>query len=117
MKKAKPVPRRKRPKSVLRKAWETRRARAAQKQINQAKSTSISQIPPSDAAVLRLLEQMRNEQLNCFMADMESIRRSDAPAFVPITVTRTQADAIEQFLSEYGYSAFGQRKVPDKTTA
>lgn len=60
-------------------------------------------------AVISLLAIHRDEQLACFMADMQCMRRMGMPSHAPIMVSRSQIEAIEDLLGELGYSMFGRR--------
>jgi hypothetical protein len=70
---------------------------------------------PGDA-VISLLAIHRDEQLACFMADMQCIRRMGMPVHAPIMISRSQIEAIEDFLGEQGFSMFG-RRVPNESNA
>lgn len=59
-------------------------------------------------AILRMSVANRDEQLCCFVADMQTMRRAGIPAHAPINLTRSQAEAIEDLLGELGYSVFGK---------
>lgn len=59
-------------------------------------------------ALLTTYRLNRDDQLCCFVADMQAIRRQGLPNHAPVMLTRTQAEAIEDFLSEHGFSVFGK---------
>jgi len=75
-------------------------------------ANQASPIPPSSPSAIDAIENtlrlQRDEQLCGFMADLLFVRQHvRGPVHAPMVVTRSQIDAIEEFLSEHGYSAFG----------
>lgn len=137
--------RKRRPKSVYAKGWETRRANKAaleeflgQKTVqalkkglapltndpDAAKAAGWSPVTVAEAAqmgavhseqrgdaVISLLAIHRDEQLCCFLADIMQLRKCGMPAHAPIMVTRSQVEALEDFLTEHGVTMFGRRPV------
>jgi hypothetical protein len=151
---------RKRPKSVLQKAWATRRAKAAASQFkgyskknlpqseldrragivntstefmpatfeeetataSSSKATPISEtethrsdnaatangVNAAFDAISRNNEMHRDELLLGFMGDMSAMRRITNSGHYPVMVSRAQAEAIESFLDEHGYSPWGR---------
>lgn len=78
----------------------------------------VAQTRPSEVAagdaILRTVMLHRDEQLSCFMADMRLMRHLGMPPYAPISVTRSQIEAIEDFLTESGFTEFGRTlpKIP-----
>lgn len=127
---------RKRPKSVLRKAWATRRANAKLDKfwgvekaepanlpgiagLAKATPTSETETRRSEAATAGGLNEAfealarnnvmhRDEMLLGFMGDMSAMRRVTNSGHHPVMVSRAQAEAIESFLDEHGYSPWGR---------
>lgn len=65
-------------------------------------------------AIARTLDMHRDEQLCGFLGDMSAARRSgQMVGHFPVMLSRSQAEAIEQWLVEQGYSAFGKRASGD----
>lgn len=141
------ISRRRRPKSIYAKGWETRRLRkiardayleeatgalsnalgavtsdpkAAQAAgwtpVNVAEAAMMTSDPnvrseiSGGDALLRLTTLHRDEQLSCFMADMAAMRRMGMPSHAPVIITRSQIEAIEDFLAEHGVSMFGRNR-------
>lgn len=126
--------RKKRPKSVFAKGWATRRRNQELLNGPGEKIQGIAAIPatpesnadprnpnmaqsPIDA-IARTLDMHRDEQLCCFLAEMSTMRRTGAlQGHFPIMLSRSQAEAIEGWLTEYGYSPFGRRTEGCSSTA
>ncbi len=76
-----------------------------------AQAAATNSIPRSEAvdAVGRTLEMHRDEQIACFLADMVAMRQMGGmKGHFPIMVSRSQIEAIEEFLTDHGYSGFGK---------
>lgn len=118
------VSRKRRPKSVYAKGWATRRRKASiltqhddhlmgqqNMPVPQVAQTSRSEMAAGDG-IIRTLRIARDEQICCFLAEMAAIRRMGSPTpFGPIMVSRSQIDAIEDFLAEHGCTQFGISNV------
>lgn len=132
------VQRSKKPKDRYAKGWETRRAKASQKVLaglNEALAMAADAPIPSSAiqnaairgqvhilnqaaqmspetaggdAILRTVMMHRDEQLCCFMGDMAALRRMGGSRFMPVVISRSQIEAIEDFLADQGFSMFGR---------
>lgn len=123
-------PRKRRPISMYLKGWETRRRNQERKQGVPAQNvsnnapgnpnltTGLATPFPSDRkveqvsageAIIRMSRIHRDEQLCCFLGDMQTMRRHSPPNHAPVMLTRSQAEAIEVFLTEQGFSMFGPR--------
>lgn len=147
----------KRPKSVLKKAWETRRKNAAHRALPEAEmnrllygdtetsSDLMKQVAPmlksppglaslaqgtqqtSQTATLRseanginpeynpaaeiahVLDLHRTEQLCAFLGDISALRQNgQMKGHYPIMVSRTQINAVEDFLRDHGYGPWGK---------
>ncbi len=145
----------KRPKSVLRKAWETRRKNEKHRaslegqmnkvffgdnadtsklpglaSLSQATKTLGTETPRSENAatvggvnaafdaVARTIEMHRDEMLLGFMGDMSAMRSTNGrTGHHPIMLSKAQANAIEEFLSLHGYSAWGKAEIKATTPA
>lgn len=139
------TPHGKRPKSVLRKAWKTRRARAELAKLPKYDPKAplvvdreafleevAAHMPQTDTAndnkaqpsqthrseidgIARTIELHRDEMLLGFMGDMNAIRsQRRGTDHHPIMLSRAQAEAIEQYLNEQGYTPWGRRLSNDK---
>jgi hypothetical protein len=134
MKKSKLVPRRKRPRSVLAKAWVTRRKNAAAKGVNKEEflrkldaslrlateeTPPATQTPRSEAwGVLRdvsdMLHANMTEQLCSFVGDMAAIEHMrPAEDHHPVMVSWPQARAVQTFLHSHGFTSFGYKEHLD----
>lgn len=118
---------RKRPKSVMQKAWATRRLKAmtlvdreeflkgVAAHMPTAESNADPQNPNSRLrsevdGIARTIELHRDEMLLGFLGDMAAVRgMRPYNDHHPMLVSRAQAEAIEQFLTEQGYSPWGRR--------
>lgn len=117
-------PSRKRPKSVLTKAWETRRAKAVAKQAPEGKTKFISQatlraadqaspIPHSEVVermkfLSEITEENMVDQLCSFIADMGMMEHMRTPTdHHPIMVSWPQAKALARFLRLHDIGPFG----------
>lgn len=135
--KSKSITKKKRPSSVLRKAWATRRAKkdlaneiaksmkpqltaALQSQDTPTSETETRRsdnaaeangVNPAFDAVFRTIEMHRDEMLLGFLGDMAAMRRVTTSGHYPVMVSRAQAEAIETFLEEHGYSPWGRRST------
>jgi hypothetical protein len=66
-------------------------------------------------AVLRTIEIHRKEQLCGFMGDMTVMRgMRHGSDHMPVMVSWAQAEAIETFLAEHGFSSFGWSNARQK---
>lgn len=75
---------------------------------NQASQDRPSEINGGDA-LLHMSTLHRDEQLCSFIGTIDFIRKlPGVPTYMPITVSRTSIEAIEDFLRDHGYSAFGK---------
>jgi len=119
------VRRKRRPKSIYAKGWETRRLRAQGIPANVAipnamvggdpnvplttglTTQSRSEVSGGDA-LLRMAMMHRDDQLCGFLGDMNAMRMMRMPAHAPMMLSRAQAEAIEEFLIDHGYSLFGK---------
>lgn len=133
------TPHGKRPKSVLRKAWKTRRARAELAKLPKYDPKAplvvdreaflrevAAHMPQTDTAndnkaqssqtrhseidgIARTIELHREEMLLGFMGDMNAIRQTrKGNDHHPMFLSRAQAEAIESFLIDHGYSPWGK---------
>lgn len=142
-KKAKPTAR-KRPKSVLRKAWETRRAKleATQQAANQLRSQSLASLSPGtktsetathrsdDNAALGLdiarragivqgrsdLKRETDDAALCGIVAMYRLwdRSGAAPAHAPAMISAIAMKAVVEHLESLGYTANGKRNDEEK---
>lgn len=80
---------------------------SAEPGANQASQTRPSEVSAGDA-IMRTIIMQRNEQLCCFLADMSAVRRFQMGGHkhAPLMVTRSQIEAVEDFLREQGFSEF-----------
>lgn len=127
------IARRKKQASSYLKGWETRRQNAADKKamgvierlsetpigpehfdlkaIGQEMQAANRAEGSGGDAILRTVVLHRDEQLCCFLGDMQALRQmAGIPCFAPFTISRSQIEAIEDFLTEQGYSPFGRPK-------
>jgi hypothetical protein len=65
----------------------------------------------SGDALLHMALLHRNESLCQYVAEIQTIRRLSIPVHAPIMISRSQAEAIEEFLIEHGFSMFGSTKA------